>query len=86
MNSELNQKLSISLPADLVRYTEQYQKETGLSSRSEVFVEALRALRERELAAAYEAWAEDYKKNPEKYAEYDGYDNEIAISDGSEWL
>lgn len=86
MNSGLNQKISVSLPPNLVKYTEQYQKETGLSSRSEVIVEAIKALREKELAAAYEAWAEDYKRNPEKYAEYEGYNDEIETNDGSEWL
>ena len=86
MNSELNQKISVSLPPNLVKYTERYQKETGLSSRSEVIVEAIKALREKELAAAYEAWAEDYKRNPEKYAEYEGYNDEIETNDGSEWL
>ena len=42
MPNDLNQKISISLPAETIRYAEQYQREHDLSSRSEVVLEAVR--------------------------------------------
>jgi len=46
-------KVSISLPADIADFVEQYQQTHRLSSRSEVFVRAIGLLREHELAQAY---------------------------------
>lgn len=60
-----NQKISISLSPEWIRYAETYQKEHGLSSRSEVIAKAMQSLRERELAEGYRALAEDYKTNPD---------------------
>lgn len=48
-------KVSISVPEDIARFVEEYQENHELPSRSEVFVEAVRLLRERELAQAYKA-------------------------------
>jgi Arc/MetJ-type ribon-helix-helix transcriptional regulator len=48
-------KVSISVPQDIARFVEEYQESHELPSRSEVFVEAVRVLRERELAEAYKA-------------------------------
>jgi Arc/MetJ-type ribon-helix-helix transcriptional regulator len=53
----------VSLPEDLVRYAEQYGKARRMSSRSEVLAEAIRALRERELAQGYRALADEYRAN-----------------------
>jgi Arc/MetJ-type ribon-helix-helix transcriptional regulator len=55
------EKVSVSIPEDLLRYAEQYGKARRLSSRSEVLAEAIRALRERELANGYRELAEEYK-------------------------
>lgn len=86
MNPELQQTIDIELPPKFVRYVQQYQQENGLSSFDEVFVYALKALRREQLTESYKQAAEDYAKNPDRYAELEGYDDEIAISDGSEWL
>jgi metal-responsive CopG/Arc/MetJ family transcriptional regulator len=58
-------KISVSLPTEWLRYTEIYRKTHGLSSRSEVIVRAMEALRERELAEGYRALAEEYAKHPD---------------------
>jgi Arc/MetJ-type ribon-helix-helix transcriptional regulator len=55
------EKVSVSLPEDLVRYAEQYRKSHRMSSRSEVLAEAVRALRERELAHGYRELADEYR-------------------------
>jgi antitoxin ParD1/3/4 len=46
-------KLSISLPATLAGFVEDYRKQRGLRSRSQVFEEALRLLRSQDLESAY---------------------------------
>lgn len=55
-----NQKISISLSPELLRYAEDYQKIHKLSTRSEVISLAIQALREKELLEGYKAMAEDY--------------------------
>ena len=69
MASEINQKISISLPPETIRYAEQYQREHGLASRSEVMLEAIKALRDRELIEGYKAWAEEFRSNPDPLTE-----------------
>ncbi len=46
-------KLSISLPEALAGFVENYRKRRGLKNRSQVFEEAIKLLRSRELEAAY---------------------------------
>ncbi|MFZ0676718.1 ribbon-helix-helix protein, CopG family [Candidatus Binatus sp.] len=46
-------KLSVSLPRALAGFVENYRKKRGLKSRSQVFEEAIKLLRNRELEAAY---------------------------------
>lgn len=46
-------KLSISLPDSLAAFVESYRKRRGLKSRSQVFEEAVRLLRNRDLETAY---------------------------------
>ncbi len=46
-------KLSVSLPDSLAGFVENYRKRRGLKSRSQVFEEAVKLLRSRELEAAY---------------------------------
>ena len=65
MIQDTNQKISISLSPELLRYAEEYQKTHKLASRSEVIALAMKALRERELFNGYKAMAEDYQKNPD---------------------
>ncbi len=45
-------KLSVSLPDSLARFVENYRKKRGLN-RSQVFEEAVKLLRSRELEPAY---------------------------------
>jgi hypothetical protein len=47
------EKLSVSLPAGLVGFIEQYRATHALKSRSQVISEALELLRQRELESAY---------------------------------
>ncbi|HXN13938.1 MAG TPA: hypothetical protein VN865_12570 [Candidatus Acidoferrales bacterium] len=64
-------KLSVSLPRSLAGFVENYRKKRGLKTRSQVFEEAVKLLRSRELEAAYR----------EANSELDGiWDN--AMSDG----
>lgn len=51
------EKISVSLPKDLIRYAEDYQRQHGVGSRSEVMVRALEALREAELIESYKQHA-----------------------------
>jgi metal-responsive CopG/Arc/MetJ family transcriptional regulator len=46
-------KLSVSLPEPLAGFVENYRKRRGLKSRSQVFEEAIRLLRSRELETSY---------------------------------
>jgi Arc/MetJ-type ribon-helix-helix transcriptional regulator len=61
--SSTTEKLSVSLPQDLVRYADKYRKSHLMSSRSEVLAEAVRALRERELAQGYRELAEEHARS-----------------------
>ena len=45
-------KLSVSLPDELVGFVESYRKKRGLN-RSQIFEEAIKLLRSRELEGAY---------------------------------
>jgi Arc/MetJ-type ribon-helix-helix transcriptional regulator len=48
-----SQKLSISLPTDMVSFIEQYRHTAQKASRSQVVAEAIRLLQLRELEQAY---------------------------------
>jgi metal-responsive CopG/Arc/MetJ family transcriptional regulator len=48
-----SQKISISLPLEMVVFLDHYQNTTGCRSRSQVISEALQLLRLRELEEAY---------------------------------
>lgn len=47
------EKLSVSLPANLVGFVEQYRLAHAMKSRSQVISEALELLRQRELETSY---------------------------------
>jgi len=47
------EKLSVSVPAQLVRFVEDYKSEHGLATKSSVVERALEVLRARELERAY---------------------------------
>ncbi len=64
-------KLSVSLPDSLAGFVENYRKKRGLKSRSQVFEEAVKLLRSRELEAAYRGASAEYDKTWE-----------TAVSDG----
>lgn len=80
-----HQKISISLPVNLLRYAEKYQAQQQLSSRSDVFSAALIALREKQLEESYRLAAEDYRRNPDLFTMYE-FEDQLPESDGSEWL
>jgi antitoxin ParD1/3/4 len=63
-------KLSVTLPDELAGFVENYRKKRGLK-RSQVFEEAVRLLRSRDLETAYR----------EASAEYD-QDWETTVADG----
>ena len=48
------EKLSISLPSDLMRFLERYQEDKNLRTKSQVVEEALQVLRDQELERAYQ--------------------------------
>lgn len=64
-------KLSVSLPEPLASFVDSYRKKRGLKSRSQVFEEAIKLLRSRELEVAYRA------ANQERDTMWDG-----TIADG----
>jgi antitoxin ParD1/3/4 len=53
------EKVSISLPAVLMEFVEEYRVTGGKKSRSQVIEEAVMLLRERELEVAYRAASAD---------------------------
>ena len=55
-------KLSVSLPRALAGFVENYRKRRGLKSRSQVFEEAVKLLRNRELESAYREAASEFDK------------------------
>ncbi len=69
MSETVAQKISISLPSDLLSYAETYQNKHGLKSRSEVMAAAVRALRELELIEGYRAMRRDHDMNPDPFGD-----------------
>lgn len=69
-------KLSISLNTPIAAFIEQYQREHGLRTKSEVVSLALELLRERELEAQYAAAWQEWKES----GEADVWD--VTASDG----
>jgi len=55
-------KLSVSLPDSLAGFVEAYRKKRGLKTRSQVFEEAVRLLRSRDLESAYRDSSREYDK------------------------
>ena len=58
MNPTANQKVTISLPPEVLSYADRYRETHGLPTRSEVMALALKVLREQELAEGYRAMAQ----------------------------
>lgn len=78
MNSRAtSSKFSISIPPELARFLEHYQKEHRLNSRSEVISIGLEKLREAELARAYREQAADWQRDPDRE-----FWDSAAIDDG----
>ena len=86
MQSNLNQKISISLPPEILEFAERYTTEHRLSSRSDFFVEAAKALREKELSEGYKAFEREYAAHPERFRALEAGGEGLEPSDGSEWL
>jgi antitoxin ParD1/3/4 len=85
MSSSVHQKISVSLPPELVRYADEYEKSHGLKSRSDVLAQALLMLRQRELEESYRQMREDYQLRREDM--FDANSGEgLEPSDGREWL
>jgi Arc/MetJ-type ribon-helix-helix transcriptional regulator len=85
MNPNFNQKLSISLPPELIKFSEDYQHTHQLSSRSEVFAKALQALRDFEFMESYRQAALDATTQTDILEQLDAIDG-LEASDGSKWL
>jgi Arc/MetJ-type ribon-helix-helix transcriptional regulator len=87
MTATLNnkEKISITLPSELLKYAESYQQEHGFASRSDVLAEGLRALRRLELIESYRQAAEYARTHPDPLEEIDAIDG-LEPSDGNEWL
>jgi len=54
-----SEKLSVSLPRDLVDYVDEYRREHDIASRSHVLARAISALRSEELIASYKRSARE---------------------------
>ena len=65
------EKLSVSLPAGLIGFIEQYRTAHAIKSRSQVIGEALELLRQRDLETSYREASRET-----------GQDFDIAIADG----
>lgn len=57
MTYDTTRRVTVSLPPALANYLEEYQKTHQIGSRSETIVQAIVALREKELAEAYADYA-----------------------------
>ena len=57
MTYDTAQRVTVSLPPNLATYLDEYQKSHQLSSRSEAVVQAIQALREKQLAEEYAEYA-----------------------------
>jgi len=79
-----SQKVSVSLPEELLEYAESYRRHHGLPSRSEVLVRALRALREAELAQGYGDLAAEYRVRRDPLADALGAEG-LEPSDETSW-
>lgn len=67
-------KVSVSLPRDLLRFVERYQKRAKKRSRSEVFEEAVKLLRSRTLEAEYADAAAEFSAAEWESTAGDGLD------------
>ena len=79
-----HQKISISLPQELIRYAERYQEKHGLPSRSDVIAEAMKALREKELTEGYQAWTQEQAAHPDPLVEMAPHDG-LEPSSEHDW-
>ncbi len=77
MESILRQKISVSLPSELIKYADQYEQTHGLKSRSDVLAKALWTLRQQELTESYRAATKDFFENPDAFLE-------AGVNDGLE--
>lgn len=77
-------KVSISLPEELLKYADSYRKNHGLASRSEVLAQALKMLREAELAQGYKDLAAEYREQHEPLLSTIGAEG-LEPSDETNW-
>ena len=80
MDPTNNQKISISLSPQLLKFAEEYRQTHGLPTRSEVMAAALKALQEKEWAEAYRHEAEVLRKNPDSWVD-SGLDETLEMLD-----
>ena len=79
-----SQRVSISLSEELLEYADTYRQTHGLSSRGEVLVRALKALREVELAEGYRELSAEYKTYRDPLVEAIGAEG-LEPSDDINW-
>jgi metal-responsive CopG/Arc/MetJ family transcriptional regulator len=75
------QNVNLRLPGYLLAYLEQYQKQHGLSSRTEVIIKAIQTLREQELIEGYKALSREYRSRPDPLAQQPSRDGLVPSSE-----
>ncbi len=80
MTYDTTQRVTVSLPPNLANFLEEYQRSHQISSRSEAIAQALIALREKELAEEYAAYARSGE-----FVDLETGEG-LEPSDGREWL
>ena len=78
MKSMNSQKVTVSLPDEMLRYADNYKENHGLN-RSEVFTRALKLLRQQELAEGYRSMANDQQELSDPWLD-SGLDETLAES------
>lgn len=78
------QNVNLRLPGYLLAYLEQYQKQHGLSSRTEVIIKAIQTLREQELIEGYKALSRESRRKPDPLAQKPSRDG-LEPSSEEDW-
>ena len=81
MNDTPNQKVTVSLPAAVLSYADNYKEAHGMN-RSEVLTLALKLLREKELVEGYRAMSEDENQQTDPWLDSDLGETLKSIDEG----
>jgi metal-responsive CopG/Arc/MetJ family transcriptional regulator len=83
-NSTNAVRVSVTIPAYLAAYLEQYQLTHKLETRSQVVTEAVLALRELELKRGYEELGRAQRNGEVTYPSFDATDG-LDLEDAGKW-